>query len=169
VPHREQEGDTRDDDTHVDVIVFGLGRYGNNLANGLRERGWNVLGVDFDPEAVRTWHQQGWFAHYGDAEDPEFSAILPLQQARWIVSAIPAVNVNVTLLHGLRQHGYAGQVAVTAHTAWEATRLRTMGADLVLLPFTDAAAQAVELLTTSTAANAERETGVCLPQVQQHS
>ncbi len=108
VPHREQADDTQDDNTRVDAIVFGLGRYGNTIATGLRAHGWHVLGVDFDPEVVRTWHQQGWFAHYGDAEDPEFPAALPLQHARWIVSAIPVFDVNVTLLHGLRQHGYTG-------------------------------------------------------------
>jgi ribosomal 30S subunit maturation factor RimM len=51
----------------------------------------------------------------------------------------------------VRAHGYTGKVALTAHTDEDAERLRTDGADLVLLPFVDAADQAVDLLTESVA------------------
>ena len=146
IPHREQAEDAVSQSARVDVIVFGLGRYGNNIAQGLRRSGLSVLGVDFDPEAVRAWHQQNLPAHYGDAEDPEFPATLPLEQARWVVCAIPQREVNLALLHALRHHGYAGQVALTAHTMRDAERLRAAGADAVLLPFADAAERAVELL-----------------------
>jgi Kef-type K+ transport system membrane component KefB len=146
VPHREQAEDAVSQSARTDVIVFGLGRYGNNIAQGLRRSGLSVLGVDFDPEAVRAWHRQNLPAHYGDAEDPEFPATLPLEQAQWVVCAIPQREVNLALLHALRHHGYAGQIALTAHTIQDAERLRAAGADAVLLPFADAAERAVELI-----------------------
>lgn len=149
VPHREQAEDTVAPNARVDAIVFGLGRYGNNLARGLRHQGWNVLGVDFDPEAVRVWHRDHLPARYGDAEDPEFPATLPLEHAQWVVCAIPQRHVNLALLNALRHHGYAGQVALTAHTTQDAERLRAAGADVVLLPFADAAERAVELLAAA--------------------
>jgi voltage-gated potassium channel Kch len=37
-----------------DTIVFGLGRYGRNLAQELQRYGQSVLGVDFDPERVAS-------------------------------------------------------------------------------------------------------------------
>jgi len=49
----------------------------------------NVLGVDFDRQAVVGWLKEGLPARYGDAEDPEFPATLPLNQAQWVVSTIP--------------------------------------------------------------------------------
>lgn len=153
-PHRERAQDTWENGARVDAIVFGLGRYGNNIAQGLRQNGWNVLGVDFDPEAVRTWRRQGLLAHYGDAEDPEFPASLPLAQTQWIVSTIPSRDINLTLCHTLRQHGYAGQLALTAHTLNDAERLSAAGAEVVLLPFTDAAVRAVELLSARGAVTA---------------
>lgn len=149
IPHREQDlGDGWNAPQGIDVILFGLGRYGNHLAEELRARGLTVYGVDFDPQTVSAWRARGMPAHYGDAEDPEFPAALPLQEARWVVSSIPDPHINLSLLHGLRQHGYPGRVAMTAHHAWQAEELRHAGADRVLLPFRDAAREAAELLET---------------------
>jgi hypothetical protein len=50
-----------------EVILFGLGRYGTAIAEGLAARGIGFLGVDFDPEAVRAFRRRGWPAVYGDA------------------------------------------------------------------------------------------------------
>ncbi len=147
VPHREQAiGDGDAPARRIDVILFGLGRYGNQLAAELRARGLRVYGIDFDPQTVSAWRARGWPAHYGDAEDPEFAAALPLREAGWIVSSIPDPQINLSLLHGARQQGYAGRVAMTAHHPWQAEALRAAGADEVLLPFRDAAHAAVDLL-----------------------
>jgi Kef-type K+ transport system membrane component KefB len=150
VPHREQ---AVDDGTPVqaraDVILFGLGRYGDGIARGLRERGLRVLGVDFDPAAIAIWHRRGHAAVYGDAEDPEFPATLPLAQARWVVCAIPNRELNLALRHALRAHGFRGAVALTAHTAHDARVLQSQGADLVLRPFAVAAEQTAEVLFRS--------------------
>lgn len=133
----------------ADVILFGLGRYGSHLAHELRQRGWPVLGVDFDPMAVELWRKAGLPAYYGDAEDPDFPAALPLGQARWVVSAIPQPEVNLALRHGIAQHDYAGRTAVTAHDTRTAERLRQAGFDVVLLPFKDAAREAASVLAAA--------------------
>ena len=72
---------------------------------------------------------------------------LPLESARWVVSSIRSREVNLTLLEALRRHGYRGRVAVAAHEDDDAIALKAAGADLVLLPFQDAADQAVDLVT----------------------
>ncbi len=140
-----EEGDSGP--VRVDAIVFGLGRFGSRISAGLVDRGYRVLGVDFDPAAIREARARGLPTQYGDAEDPELTGTLPLQQAKWIVSTTPLVDVGLALLHALREHGYEGKVILTAHTDAEAERLKAGGADLVLLPFVDAADQAVDLLT----------------------
>ncbi|MBS3956863.1 MAG: cation:proton antiporter [Clostridiales bacterium] len=147
-PFREiaaEEGDIGP--ARVDAIVFGLGRFGSRVADGLLGRGLHVLGVDFDPAAIREARSRGVPTQYGDADDPELTGTLPLGQARWIVSTTPVMDVNLSLLHALRVHGYQGKVALTAHSDAEAEKLKASGADLVLLPFVDAADQAVDLLT----------------------
>jgi Kef-type K+ transport system membrane component KefB len=130
----------------VNVIVFGLGRYGGSVVEGLRQHGYSVLGVDFDPEVVALWQQQGIRTLYGDADDPELAAFLPLKEAQWVVSTIPRYDVGLTLLHTLQQYHFRGQVALTSHTQREEQILLAAGADRVLLPFRDAAKEAAQML-----------------------
>jgi len=131
----------------VDAVVFGLGRFGSAISRGLSDRGLSVLGVDFDPLAVRQARAAGLATQYGDAEDPELPAQLPLSRARWVVSTAPSLDVNLVLLHALREQSYAGRIAVTTHDAGHARQLAENGADVVLLPYADAADQAVDLIT----------------------
>lgn len=151
VPYREQAIDEESHALAADVILFGLGRFGGNLARHLRERGIKVLGVDFDPQAVRAWHRYGFAAQYGDAEDPEFAAALPLTRARWVISTAPERDVNLALLSGLQAHGYRGRTALTAHSENDAEVLRRKGANIVFLPFADAAEQAADAISSELA------------------
>ncbi len=149
IPHRERDRDSEEPEENIDVILFGLGRYGRNIAANLRARGQRVLGVDFDPQIVAQCREQGLMVRYGDAEDPEILEHLPLQSARWVVNATPGREANLTLLKALRSQGFDAKVVLTAHTPQEAEAYRQAGADRVLWPFTDAAEQAVDYLTTS--------------------
>ncbi len=132
--------------SEYDVILFGLGRFGAGIARELQQRGYRVLGVDFDPDLVRRFEGLGYAVRYGDAEDPEFLATLPLDRARWVLSSLRELPVNLALLHGLREYGYNGSVAVTAHTTTDAKLLKQAGTDRVLIPYSDAAAEAVDNL-----------------------
>lgn len=146
IPKREQDKIQTASETPVDVILFGLGRYGNNIARHLRQRGMSILGVDFDSKAVTAWHQQGLQARYGDAEDPEFPGTLPLNTAEWIVSTLPQMDINLTLLDALRHFGFSGKKVMTAHAESEAEILKESGADLIFSPFADAAKEATEIM-----------------------
>jgi Kef-type K+ transport system membrane component KefB len=140
------ERELADDDSYQpDIIVYGLGRYGGNLVQELKDRGHSVLGVDFDPEMVELWHRLGLHAQYGDAEDPEFPGTLPTG-AKWIISTMRDEHVSRALLHGLDHHGYPCNVAVTADQDSIAERLREEGAHLVLMPYPDAAKEAADVL-----------------------
>jgi Kef-type K+ transport system membrane component KefB len=145
IPHREMQ-DEAGEAQHAEFIIFGLGRYGHNLARQLRQRGARVLGVDFDPQTIAAWHKHHHAAQYGDADDPELAGSLPLQQARWVVCTVPRRHTNSTLLQSLQQYGYDGNVALTAHHAADAEALKSEGASLVLMPFVDAAKEAVDCL-----------------------
>lgn len=148
-PYRESREERDQAEVTTDVILFGLGRYGRNIAENLVRRGKNVLAVDFDPEVVTVGGHGDFSVRYGDAEDPELLENLPLQHARWVVNTIPGGESNLTLLKGLRDKGYAGKVVLTAHNQREADDYRRAGADKVLWPFVDAAEQAVDYLTAA--------------------
>ena len=130
----------------VDVILFGLGRYGGSLLVYLQEEGLLVLGVDFDPELVRNWRKKRVLAFYGDAENPEFASTLPLHEAKWVVSTLPRQNIGLTLLHTLQHRQCQGQIALTTHTHRKMKILKEAGADLGLSPFREAAREASKTL-----------------------
>lgn len=58
------------------------------------------------------------------------------------------------LLHGLRRRDYRGKLAVSAMSRQEASELERHGADLVLIPYADAARQAADRLMSETRAQA---------------
>jgi len=135
------------------VLIFGLGRLGTAIGIRLKKRGIVVLGVDFNPLAIRRWRDLGLNAEFGDATDSEFIATLPIRAAKWIVSTVPIhptglshEDVQTTLIQLASTTGYRGRVAVTSHAAAETTRLVRAGADVVFEPFQDAADRAVEIL-----------------------
>jgi Kef-type K+ transport system membrane component KefB len=144
-----RSGYTGRDVGDVDAIVYGFGRHGSALVEGLHRAGWRVLCVDIDPDALARAHEMGIQTLYGDAEDPEFVPTLPLDQARWIVSTVPDRGVNLALLHGLRAAGYEGKIALTAHVPDDVERLEAEGPDVVISPFAVAAEQLLDTLTES--------------------
>ena len=165
IPYAEQarEQDVRDET--FDVILLGLGSFGNNIARRLISRGRRVLGVDFDPQVVARWRENGYAALYGDIEDPDLFEHLPLRDAGWVVSAMPIREGSITFIRRLREAGYKGKVAATVETEGEevlcrlaggageagddAALCRAAGADLILRPFEDAADQAADALTAA--------------------
>ena len=153
VPSREPDMLDEPPPATTDFIVIGLGRYGRAIAERLSISGRTVLGVDFNPDAVRAWRQGGQPAEYGDATDPEFLATLPLRSARWVVATMPTLASGLThddprkaIIQGLRGAGYRGRIAVSSRGTDGAAAARPRGADLCLDPFQDAADRATELL-----------------------
>jgi Trk K+ transport system NAD-binding subunit len=106
-----------------------------------------VLAIDFDPQALQEQDEAGLRVLFGDAEDPELPALLPLEDAALVISTTRDLDVNLALVHALRRHGYAGRIAAAAHDDEEASLLRRAGVDEVLIPFADAGESAARLLT----------------------
>jgi Kef-type K+ transport system membrane component KefB len=150
---RETVDDSELNKTGYQVIIFGLGRMGTAIALRLRKQGKRVLGIDFNPAAVKRWKQLGLETEYGDVTDAEFISELPLRHTEWVVSSIPQHHTGLTLedsrktiVQLTRAAGYRGKVAVVSHHDIETEELKLSGVDLVLEPFQDAAERATELL-----------------------
>lgn len=143
-PYRETEQLIMPEDAVPLIILIGLGRYGTGITHTLRERGWRVIAVDFNPDLVRLNKAAKDAVVFGDAEDPEFIATLPLDQAHWVVSTAREGHVNRSLIHTLQNLAYRGHIAIAAQAPEEVARLEHAGADLVLLPFADAAREAAD-------------------------
>lgn len=151
-PYREEvAGRQKIGKKEYDVILFGLGRYGSAMAAHLNSKKQRILAVDFNPDVVRRWRRQGYNALYGDASDPDLLNMLPLKKTKWVVSTLPQHDMGLThedprlaLVEGLRQAGYKGKIAFSTQSSNEVDELIEKGADVVFLPFYDAANRAVE-------------------------
>jgi len=82
------------DDTGIDVILYGLGRFGSHLADRLSHTGYRILAVDFDPHRVSANTRDGVTAVFGSAEDIHLLDTLPLARARYVISSPSAVSVS---------------------------------------------------------------------------
>ena len=130
----------------VDVVLLGLGRYGSAIVRQLRADELSILGIDFDPQALRLAAAKGLPVQYGDSEDPEFTASLPLSSATVLVSTLASLPSNAAIRHGLESAGFRGHFIATAHDEAEVVKLELIGANRTLLPFLDAAERAAELI-----------------------
>ncbi len=66
--------------------------FGTAIAQVLRQCGHRVIGIDHNPELVRSGDAMKHPVMYGDAEDPDFIASLPYTRARWIVSTVHEIH-----------------------------------------------------------------------------
>jgi Kef-type K+ transport system membrane component KefB len=128
-----------------EYVVVGLGRFGSTVLEELRQRGDEVLGVDFDPRSVQS---DAWDVPviYGDAEDPDLPEQLPLSATRWVISTLRTREANLQLIGSLRGHGYTGGIAVAAEDHDMAEMLEAAGADLTIRPLHIAARPLLALI-----------------------
>ena len=131
----------------AEIIVMGLGHYGGRIAKGLALSGVQVTGVDFNPNIAAIGEKDNLHYAFGDLEDPNLVDHLPIDSAVWIVSTVPSLEINLDFLRSIKNTNFTGQFAVLAESQEEAIALKAAGVDLILMPFTDAADQAVDLIT----------------------
>lgn len=146
-PHREKSAEQVPRTLGVDILVIGLGNYGSGLAQHLVSRQKRVAGVDFDPQVLETWRSRGIPVMFGDVGDPEFLDNLPFRASSWVVSTVRDRQLNLTLLHLLREHQYEGKIALAASNEEEAKTYSSNGAHVILRPFSDASEEAADSLT----------------------
>lgn len=135
------------DEGKTDVLIFGLGRYGQRIATALEARGLTYIGVDINPVIVNDWRNQGLKAVYCDAEDPDLAEVLPVKKVSNVISTISEVNVNIGLMRLLWHHDFQGQVAVTATSDRAVVALREAGAAFILEPYKDSAQHVAEMFS----------------------
>jgi Kef-type K+ transport system membrane component KefB len=121
------------------VVIFGAGRIGGRIIEELQRHGIDYLAFDFDPVVVKSLRKVDRRVYFGDAEDPDLMDYVDLDSVRIVVSTVRNQAMSNTLIGSLRSRGYAGKIVVTADDDDEQARHIDTGADLVLVPYLDAA------------------------------
>lgn len=150
-PHREIE-DTEEKPNAMnkgEVIVFGIGRYGERYSRKLADSDIQVIAVDFDPEVTRAIRHPNIVMRYGDAADPEFIDSLPLRTAQSVVCTIPDIETQLALIDALKQHQFGGKVIIAAHQPGTRKELQNAGVSEIFVPLHDAAEYAAEKMVQS--------------------
>lgn len=132
-----------------DVAIIGVGKYGLSIARMLKEHGFKVLGIDFDPLAINKAQHLGITTIHGDASNPDLAHNIPVASVKIIICAFPRYtpgawlpDIRVVLARGLRDRGFKGKIVVTSQYPEKETGLLECGIDMVLAPFEDAASYA---------------------------
>jgi Kef-type K+ transport system membrane component KefB len=117
-----------------DVVIFGVGRFGANIADQLDlHPEISFLGVDFDPELVKSWKDQDRPIIYGDIEDGDLLEYIPFDNVKYVVVTIPYMEQSLYLLKTLRKKKYDGKVFMIAQSEKNAKVLADCNIDAVLL------------------------------------
>ncbi len=131
----------------MNVAIFGLGRFGTQLARELARVGATVLAVDSVPEPVHELVDEVALAAQGDITDVEFLRSLDLDRYDSVVVAIGdnvAASVLATLT--LKQQLFHKHVVAKARDTQHRRSLQLAGADTVLNPEFEAATRLAHTL-----------------------
>jgi Kef-type K+ transport system membrane component KefB len=115
---------------NYDVVIIGLGRFGRRLAEMLDEHPEiSYLGVDFDPVVINELKTMGKDIIYGDLDDPDLLADIPIKKTGKIISTIPNNELSVQLAKMPKQYEFNGEIFVTAATKTAYRQLKSYGFD----------------------------------------
>lgn len=131
----------------MNVAIFGLGRFGTQLAQELARIGTTVLAVDSSPEPVRHLVDEVALAAQGDVTDVDFLKSLDLDRYDSIVVAIADdVAASVLTVLTLKQQLFHRHIVAKARDNQHRRSLQLAGADDVLNPEFEAATRLAHTL-----------------------
>ncbi len=140
IPYREQNYKL-EIPSNFDIIIFGLGRFGSNIADMLDQHPEiSYLGVDFDPEIVKINKSVGRTIIYGELDDPETIEQIPLEKTKCIICTVRESEASIKLIKNLKRNKYKGKIYLTALNEKDIEMLSPCGADEILFPQQMAAA-----------------------------
>ncbi|HEY3484807.1 MAG TPA: TrkA family potassium uptake protein [Ilumatobacteraceae bacterium] len=132
-----------------EILVIGLGRFGSSLAHTLVEMGYDVLGVDGDPERVQE--HAGALTHVVQADATSERALRQLGAAETVTAAvcigtdIESSVLSTTLLVDLGVRNIWAKAITSAH----GRILERVGAHHVVYPEAEMGNRVAHLLTGS--------------------
>jgi glutathione-regulated potassium-efflux system ancillary protein KefC len=136
-------------DEQNEVIIAGMGRFGQISARVLQARGIPLTMIDIDPNHVDAMRKFGWRAYYGDASRPDVLEAAGIREAALIILAMDDAQGVVDTARYLRQHYPKVKIVARARSRTEAIALRQLGVPEVRETYGSAlhtARQALELL-----------------------
>jgi len=86
------------------IILVGVHRLGHYLVPELTRQSTPFVIVDFDPNVVEKYSQEGLFVICGDITDDFVQEQANMPAAKMVISTLPDFNDNISLLHSIHRH-----------------------------------------------------------------
>ena len=130
-----------------DIILFGYNRVGYNLVKSFEKEKKSYIIIDYNPKTIIDLARNGVNCVYGDANDIELLDELNLDKAKIIISTIPSVETNLTILNRIKNKNVS--FIPTSHFIPDSEILYEEGADYVIMPHFLGGAHTANLLVNS--------------------
>lgn len=121
-------------DENYDIILFGYNRIGYTLLKTFKKAKKKCLVVDYNPDTILKLARKGTDSRYGDASDSELLETLPLKGAKMIISTIPELETNLTLITKIKQINRTAALIAVSYQIDDALKLYETGATYVITP-----------------------------------
>jgi len=138
VPHPDQ---LPPDFSRAEWLVVGMGRTGRAAYRAMDKKHVKAIGIDADPIRVAQLKEEGIRVVYGDVEDAELWAAVPLGSLKGIIIAMPILDARTKALVSIRGRGFTGVIGTVSFRSSEDPILYRLGADEVYRPLTQAGEQ----------------------------
>jgi Kef-type K+ transport system membrane component KefB/voltage-gated potassium channel Kch len=116
------------------IVLVGIHRTGYSILQTLVKSGTRFVAVDFDPVLVKSLRSKGVPIVYGDITDEEIQEVINLGGAKAVISTVPDVKDNQTILFAVKEVNKRARIILTAQEKEEAVQLYREGASYVIQP-----------------------------------
>jgi voltage-gated potassium channel Kch len=116
------------------IIIIGGDQMGQTILDVLEEKSADVVLIDFDPSVVKKLEHRNVHQLFGDISDLDIQERAKLDKAKLVISTIPDVGDNLSLLKELHHENRKAKIVLMALDSHDAKLLYKAGADYVVLP-----------------------------------
>ena len=117
-----------------ETILFGYNRIGYTLLNSLKKTKSKTLVIDYNPNTIKHLSKLGIDSRYGDANDLELLADIPIKKAKTVISTVPDIETNMGIIETTKEINPKAIIIVVSHQIDEAINLYDAGATYVITP-----------------------------------
>ena len=116
------------------IVLLGVHRTGGELAESFIKHHQKFVIVDFNPDVAEHYAHVGVPVICGDASDPYIQELAGFAHARLIVSTLPNLSDNLSVVETVRNRKIKAKLIIMAQTEADTKVLYRHRVDYVLLP-----------------------------------
>lgn len=130
----------------VEIILFGYGRMGSQLAHSFQSKWISHVVIDHNPELIEELEQRSWAYVFADASSVDVYKHMFHPSLKMVVSTIRDLEDDLLIIQEVNEFNPDVIIVVVTNHAEYALELYEAGADYVIMPDTLSANHTTALL-----------------------